>query len=164
VFLRINRAIFINWLPPGEKFNSGYSGKKYSSRLLRSCILSVPHLIDQLQRKSVLKVANSDMLPNLGAALISVHATSFCWVICKRSSKAKSPRRWKRCKGKLRSHLVSPLRTKCDEYMDTESSNLYPWGLRLKAIVVILVLVVRSEGFMVRINCFRTPYKVAHTI
>jgi hypothetical protein len=120
VFLRINGAISIKRLRPEGKFNSGCFCEKYSSRFPRSCtagalhvsqrrycILTMPHVICQLQLKSGLKVANSDMLPNLRAAMLSVHVTSVYSVIRRRSSKFKSSRQWKTSKG----YLVRSLRT-----------------------------------------------------
>jgi hypothetical protein len=70
------------------------SVNKYSTRSPRSrtagvlhvlqgqyCILTMPHLIGQLQLKTIFKVANSSVFPNVRAALISVHATLFNSVI-----------------------------------------------------------------------------------
>jgi hypothetical protein len=56
VFLGVNGAILINWLSPGEKFNSGLFCEKILEPLseilhvprCRYFILTVPHLIGQL--------------------------------------------------------------------------------------------------------------------
>jgi hypothetical protein len=94
VFLSLHGAIFIDWLQPGEKFNSGYFWEEYSSRFPgcctagtvqvlqdRRCILTMPHLIAQPSPKNVSRVANSDALRTLHIALISVPVASFYSVI-----------------------------------------------------------------------------------
>jgi hypothetical protein len=93
IFLSIHDAIFIDWLPLGEKFNSGCFPEEYPNRFPKSCTalnarsprpivdLTMPHLISQSSLKNVFRVANSDTLSNLPMALTSVSVTSFYSVI-----------------------------------------------------------------------------------
>jgi hypothetical protein len=90
LFLSIHGAIFIDQLLPREKFNSGCFCEKYSSRFSRSCtagavqvpqdrycVLTMPQFIGQPLPKMVSRAANSDTLPNLPKAMVSVSVTSF---------------------------------------------------------------------------------------
>jgi hypothetical protein len=94
VFLSIHSAIFINWLPPGEKFNSGYFCEKILellSQVLR-CGLgedsprpvlyfdnAPPYQSPPL--KIVSRAAKSDTLPNLPIPVISIHVSFLYSVI-----------------------------------------------------------------------------------
>jgi hypothetical protein len=94
VFLCTNGAILINWLTPGEKFNSGYLCKKvleelsetlYSGRAARSPRSIVHFNNATLHWPAAIEIAfhfaNSDMLRSHPTAEISVRVTSFYSVI-----------------------------------------------------------------------------------
>jgi hypothetical protein len=76
VFSSVYGAIFIDWLPPGEKFNNGQFWEHDSGRFLRSCtaddlwvlqdrqcILTIPDLIGEPWLRTIFRVASSVMLP-----------------------------------------------------------------------------------------------------
>jgi hypothetical protein len=87
VILSIHGVIFIDWLLPGEKFNSGSFCEKYSNCLPRSAQRACCRFhksdsafdnatpIGQLSLKNVSRVANSDTFPNLRMTPISLPAT-----------------------------------------------------------------------------------------
>jgi hypothetical protein len=94
VFLSVNGAILINWLPPREKVDSGYFCErilKLLSEILHNrrpvhSARAILHFDNAtLHRPAVLaivlKVANPDRLPNLRTALISAHANSLYSII-----------------------------------------------------------------------------------
>jgi hypothetical protein len=85
VFLGSHGTDLVNWFPPGGKSNVADFCEKTLEPLSevlhipqgRYGILTILHVIGQFELRIVLKVANSNMLPNLRAALISVYAASF---------------------------------------------------------------------------------------
>jgi hypothetical protein len=93
-FPSVHGAIFIDWFPAGEKFNSGYCCEEIHDPLSqvwhdgRGAGFSRPiaHFDNTAPHRSavseiVSRITNSDTIPNLLIALIPVPGTSFYSVI-----------------------------------------------------------------------------------